>query len=215
MPLLLFPSVKTITVFLPETGLIISIGEWVLREACRQMLQWQMNFQTELTISVNLSGKQFAQHDLVQQIRGILKETGLNPRSLILEMTESMLMENPDSIRVMLHELKTLNVALHIDDFGTGYSSLSYLHHFPIDSLKIDRSFVSRMGSDLENLEIVRSIVTLAHNLGMGVVAEGVESHEQYVQLRALQCESAQGNLFSRPVNRKRAAVLITARPTW
>ncbi|HJZ11538.1 MAG TPA: EAL domain-containing protein, partial [Acidobacteriota bacterium] len=195
-----------------ETGLIIPIGQWVLREACRQMRQWQSESQIDLTISVNLSGRQFNQHDLVQKISDVLEETELSPYHLILEITESMLMENPESARAMLAELKMLNVDLHIDDFGTGYSSLSYLHHFPIDSLKIDRSFVSRMGSDLE---IIKSIVNLAHNLRMRVIAEGVETQQQCDQLRALHCEAAQGFLFSKPVDHKRAQVLLAARPTW
>lgn len=202
------------TEFIPvaeETGLMIPIGWWVLREACRQMHVWQVQFPANppLTISVNLSGKQFSQPDLSEQIKQILQETSLDPRTLKLEITESVIMENAESATIMLSQLQTLGVQLYMDDFGTGYSSLSYLHRFPIDILKIDRSFVSRMGVDDENLEIVRTIMTLAHNLGMNVTAEGVETAEQLALLRALKCEYGQGYLFSKPVDGEAAGALI------
>lgn len=185
-----------------ETGLIVPIGWWVLSEACRQMHTWQMQSLTAapLTISVNLSSKQFTQPNLAEQIHQILQSTGLEAKSLRLEITESAVMENAESAIATLLQLKELGVQLYIDDFGTGYSSLSYLHRFPIDTLKIDRSFVSRMNGDGENLEIVRTIVELAHNLGLDVIAEGVETAEQLAQLRTLQCEYAQGYLFSKPL---------------
>ena len=157
-----------------ETGLIIPIGDWVLEEACRKMREWHRDF-PHLTISVNLSVKQFTQSQLSLQVQNTFYETGINPNCLMIEITESMLMENPESTATVLEQLKRLDVKIHIDDFGTGYSSLSYLHRFPIDTLKIDRSFVSRMAAVNENLEIVRTIVTLAHNLGLDVIAEGVE----------------------------------------
>jgi diguanylate cyclase (GGDEF)-like protein/PAS domain S-box-containing protein len=197
-----------------ETGLIVPIGKWVIEEACRQLQIWQKEFHPELTMSVNLSGKQFLQSELVQDISLILKETNLMPNTLMLEITESVLMERPESMTHTLEKLRALDVQLHIDDFGTGYSSLSYLHRFPINTLKIDHSFVSRMGID-ENLEIVRTIMNLARNLGMEVIAEGVETKEQVAQLKALQCDYAQGFFFSRPVERQVAQLLITTNPLW
>ena len=197
-----------------ETGLIVPIGKWVLAEACKQLQVWQKQFQSDLTISVNLSSKQFSQADLVQDISLILEQTELAPNTLMLEITESTIMERPESITYTLEKLRALHVQLHIDDFGTGYSSLSYLHRFPINALKIDHSFVTRMGFD-ENLEIVRTIMNLARNLGMDVIAEGVENKEQVAQLKALQCDYAQGFFFSRPVERHIAQLLLTTRPVW
>ncbi|MGB7921891.1 MAG: EAL domain-containing protein [Pyrinomonadaceae bacterium] len=186
-----------------ETGMIIQIGEWVLREACRQIQRWQVIFPSDppLFISVNLSGKQFTQADLLHEVAYILNETRIDPRSLKLEITESMVMENIEAATEMLKQLRALGVQLSIDDFGTGYSSLSYLHRFPIDTLKIDRSFVTQMSENNENAEIVRTIVMLAQNLGMDVVAEGVETNEQLAMLRKLGCENGQGYFFSRPLD--------------
>jgi len=194
-----------------ETGLIIPIGEWILREACAQMRQWQELYpsQPPLTISVNLSGKQFAQPDLVQQIERVLEETRLNPCSLWLEITESVVVENVEATSEMLKRLRMLGVGLSIDDFGTGYSSLSSLHSFPISTLKIDRSFVSRMTGNDEDTEIVRTIMSLAGNLGMDVTAEGVETLEQVTKLRTFGCEKGQGFFFSRPVAAKDAENLL------
>lgn len=194
-----------------ETGLIVPIGYWVLREACRQISAWQECYQvtSPLTISVNFSGKQFSQPDLIKQILQILQETALDGKSLKLEITESVLIENAESAAAMFLQLKSLGVQVDIDDFGTGYSSLSYLHRFPIDGLKIDRSFVSRMGVNNENSEIVKTIMTMAHNLDMSVVAEGIETAEQLTQLRALQCEYGQGYFFSKPLNPEAAAAFI------
>ena len=185
-----------------ETGIIIDLGHWVLLESCRQMRAWHTQLSTlePLTISVNLSGKQFSQPDFISQIRLILEETELDPRCLKLEITESVMMDNAEMVTSMLTQLRDLGIQLSIDDFGTGYSSLSYLHRFPIDTLKIDRSFVGRMGIVDENSEIVRTIITLATNLGMTVIAEGIETHEQLIKLKALNCEYGQGYLFSRPV---------------
>jgi EAL domain-containing protein (putative c-di-GMP-specific phosphodiesterase class I) len=152
-------------------------------------------------MSVNLSGKQFAQSNLIGEVANILEETDLPPDCLKLEITESVVMENIETATEMLQQLRALGLKLSIDDFGTGYSSLSYLHKFPIDTLKIDRSFVTQMAENNENAEIVRTIVVLAQNLGMDVVAEGVETTEQCQLLNALRCENGQGYLFSRPVN--------------
>lgn len=196
-----------------ETGQILLIGKWVLYEACRQLRQWQHGWRGDqpLTISVNLSAKQFSQVDLVQQIERVLERTGLDAHSLKLEITETAVMEKAEVATAMLGQLKELGVKLHIDDFGTGYSSLSYLHRFPVDELKIDRLFVSRMGADDESSEIVATIVQLAHNLGMEVTAEGVETVEQLAQLRALSCEYGQGYYFSRPLVAESANLMIEA----
>ncbi len=184
-----------------DTGQILAIGHWVLKDACRQMRRWQRRFPSDppLSISVNLSGRQFTQPDLIEQVKLILAETKLEARCLKLEITESVVMENIDTATEMLRQLRELGVQLSIDDFGTGYSSLSYLHRFPINTLKIDRSFVTCMVNNNENIEIVRTIVMLAQNLGMDVVAEGVETKEQLALLRKLGCENGQGYFFSRP----------------
>jgi diguanylate cyclase (GGDEF)-like protein len=194
-----------------ETGLIIPLGQWVLEESCRQMREWQeQSFANRmLTVSVNLSGKQLSRSDLCEQINLILERTGLDPRSLKLEITESVVMENADLAINMLKQLHDLGIQLSIDDFGTGYSSLSYLHRFPVDNLKIDRSFIGRMGLGDENLEIVRTIVMLARNLRMEVIAEGIETEEQLAQLRALSCGFGQGYLFSVPVAAEMATALL------
>ncbi len=194
-----------------ETGLIISIGWWVLREAAAQMQQWQseFDFDSSLTMSVNLSGKQFAQPDLVSRIAAILQETGLEPQRLKLEITESVIMTNADAAAQMMQQLKAIGVQLAMDDFGTGYSSLSYLHRFPIDTLKIDRSFINSADSDLEKLEITRTVIALAWNLGMNVVAEGVETDRQMAQLKLLKCELGQGFLFSHPLDKQATAELL------
>lgn len=196
-----------------ETGLVIPIGSWVLREACRQMKVWQEQFPANppLTISVNLSGKQFSQPGLSEQIKQILQDTRLDPYSLKLEITESVIVENAESATIMLSQLRTMGIQLYMDDFGTGYSSLSYLHRFPMDTLKIDRSFTSRIGVDNENWEIVQTIITLAHNLGMNVIAEGVETAAQVALLRELKCEYGQGYFFSKPVDGAQAGALIAA----
>jgi diguanylate cyclase (GGDEF)-like protein/PAS domain S-box-containing protein len=186
-----------------ETGLILPVGRWALEEACRQMREWQSQFPraAEMYMSVNLSGRQFANPELCEQIREALKTTGLKPESLKLEITESVVMENIEKTIEMLRQLRALGVESSVDDFGTGYSSLSYLHRFPSTTLKIDRSFITRMGGADENGEIVRTIVMLARNLGMQVVAEGIETEAQLAQLRALSCDYGQGYLFSKAVN--------------
>ena len=181
------------------------------------MRAWQAQFPITAPwiISVNLSTKQFKQPDLVQQIEDILRETGLESDSLKLEITESLIMDSVDSATAMLSQLKALGIQLSMDDFGTGYSSLSYLHQFPMDTLKVDRSFVSRMSTNGQGTDIAHTIVILAHQLGLDVVAEGVETAEQLDQLRSLGCEYAQGYYFSRPVSGDKAEALIEAGPQW
>ena len=194
-----------------ETGSIVPLGQWILSEACRQMKAWQEQLPTaeSLKISVNLSGKQLTEAEFIEKINQILTQTGLDSRSLKLEITESTLMENVEVATKMLRQLRARKINLSLDDFGTGYSSLSYLHRFPLNTLKIDRSFVSRMKANDENSEIIRAIVTLAHTLGMDVTAEGVETQEQLEQLKLLRCEQGQGYLFSRPLNQKAAEALL------
>jgi diguanylate cyclase (GGDEF)-like protein/PAS domain S-box-containing protein len=183
-----------------ETGLILPIGEWVLRTACQQAKAWQVSTGKSLTISVNLSARQFQQQDLVTTVNLVLNETGLEPRFLELEITESLGMKNPELTLKTLQELKGMGIKIAIDDFGTGYSSLSYLKKFPIDTLKIDRSFVSDIQSDLNDAAIVLAIIALAHSLKLKVVAEGAELIQQAEYLLRNDCESVQGFLFSPPV---------------
>jgi len=196
-----------------ETGLIAPLGHWVLEEACRQLRQWQdlSDRYQSLSVNVNLSCKQFSQANLIERIKSVLEETGLRASSLKLEITESTVMEKAEVAAGMLGQLRNLGVEVHIDDFGTGYSSLSYLHHFPVDVLKIDGSFVSRMGADDESSEIVGTIIQLAHSLGMEVTAEGVETADQLSQLNGLACEYGQGYFFSEAVNGERAKQMLIA----
>jgi EAL domain-containing protein (putative c-di-GMP-specific phosphodiesterase class I) len=183
-----------------ETGLIVDLGAWVLREACRQAGRWRRDHpDRDLTIRVNLSGKQFAQVDLVQQVVQALEEGDVPASSLCLEITETALMADPAMGLRVLNDLRALGVELAIDDFGTGYSSLSYLKRFPVDVLKIDRSFVDGLGKDPDDTAIVTAIISLARSLGLKVVAEGVETPCQLAELRRLGCEHAQGFLFARP----------------
>ncbi len=202
-----------------ETGAIVPLGEWVLEEACRQLRLWEemFDFDRPLIMSVNLSGKQFAQPDLVARIQEILGTTGLNAESLKLEITESVVMDDVESAIAVLKQMKGLNVKLGIDDFGTGYSSLSYLSRFPTDTLKVDKSFVGRMevGSEGENVAIVRTIVALAHALGMDVIAEGVETAAQLAKLRAIGCEYGQGYFFAKPLPSDEATNLMASEPQW
>ncbi|MDF0555072.1 EAL domain-containing protein [Kamptonema sp. UHCC 0994] len=194
-----------------ESSLIIPLGAWVLREAISQIMVWQQKFPANppLSISVNVSAVQLVQPCFIERIDRLLKETGINPLSLKLEITETAVMENAKSVTNVLEYLKERGIHLSIDDFGTGYSSFSYLHTFPFDTLKIDRAFVSRMSVDPKNLEIIRTIIILAHNLGMDLVAEGIETIEQLDKLQELQCEHGQGYLFSRPVDSEAAERLL------
>jgi len=194
-----------------ETGMIVSIDRLVLREACRQMQEWLAQFPGKglAFISTNLSNKQMTQPDLVDYVSRTLTETGLRPEHLKLEITENVILENPEEAIAMLGRLKALGVRLYIDDFGTGYSSLSYLHRLPIDGLKIDRSFIKNMGANGENQQIVRTIMLLARDLNIAVIAEGVETAQQLSLIKAMQCEFGQGYLFSRPVDGRQALAYL------
>jgi len=189
-----------------------------LEEACRQLRLWEgmFDFDRPLIMSVNLSGKQFAQPDLVDRIQAILRATGLSAESLKLEITESVVMDDVESAIAVLKQMKALNVKLGIDDFGTGYSSLSYLSRFPTDTLKVDKSFVGLMElGEGENVAIVRTIVALAHALGMDVIAEGVETAAQLTRLRAIGCEYGQGYFFAQPLPSDAATALMASNPQW
>lgn len=194
-----------------ETGLIMPLGEWILQTACWQLYAWQQKFPANppLTMSVNLSSKQLACETLLPQVERILQETALAASSLRLEITESGMMENPDSASALIFQLRTLGIQIYIDDFGTGYSSLSRLHELPLDALKIDRSFVTGMGKELVKLQIIQTITTLAWNIGLEVIAEGVETAEQSWQLKSLGCNYGQGYFFSKPVDAIAATQLI------
>jgi diguanylate cyclase (GGDEF)-like protein len=199
-----------------ETGMIVPLGLWILRRACQQLYQWQSQSSTNrsLFMSVNLSAKQVAQADLVLQISQVLEETHIDPSHLKLEITESAVMDAEVAVQLLMR-LKALGVQLSIDDFGTGYSSLGYLHKFPLDTLKIDRSFVVGVGEASEDNEIVRTVVSLAENMGMDVVAEGVETVGHLTQLRELRCQYGQGYLFSRPASAESITQWICGKPHW
>ena len=201
-----------------DTGLILWIGHWVLEQACRQICAWNLQFPCSppFTVAVNISAKQFAQKDLVRQVGEILRDSGLAPVRLKLELTESVTMRDEERTTRILGELKALGVRLCIDDFGTGYSSLSYLRRFALDVLKIDRSFVSEMLINGESQEIVKTILSLGSNLGMEVVAEGVETPEQVSRLKALGCGFAQGYFFSRPLDAAGVVrMLVNSEPNY
>ncbi len=184
-----------------ETGLIGLIGKQVLTTACEQLSRWQERLIGQSPyVSINLSARQFLQPGLVEEIESALKSSGLDPSSLRLEITESVLVENPDTTNAILQQFKRLGIRLYIDDFGTGYSSLSYLHNFPFDTLKVDRSFVAKLGDGEEHEGMVQAIIAIAGNFGMDVIAEGVETREQLEQLRRLGCRHVQGYYFAPPL---------------
>lgn len=199
--------------FLPvaeESGLIIPIGKWVLREACKQMQLWHKLFpvHAHLTISVNISSRQYAL-DLMDTIKEILNETGISPACLKLEITESVMINNPEVAAKVFSQLQDLNIKVFLDDFGTGYSSLGCLHKFPFEALKIHQSLVQSMCDNEAAMEFVKTVISMARNMQMKVIAEGVETVEQLEELRKLKCDYYQGYWFSKPLNREEAEALI------
>jgi diguanylate cyclase (GGDEF)-like protein/PAS domain S-box-containing protein len=198
-----------------ETGLIVPIGRWVLRQACRQAHQWHQEFAdtATLSISVNLSGRQLADDDLVADVHAVLTETGIDPNTVVLEITESVLMRDVDAVKAKLHQLKALGVRLAIDDFGTGYSSLAYLSQFPVDILKIDRAFVEAAGAGAAGGEaLVRAIVELAAGLHLATIAEGIEQQHEADLMLALGCPTGQGFLYARPLPPNELHALLASR---
>jgi diguanylate cyclase (GGDEF)-like protein len=191
-----------------ETGLICWLGEWMLREACAQTRRWQEAFPAHaaLRISVNVSAKQLQDDQFIDRVRATIAQSGLSAECLRIEITESHLMSNPVHAAAALHKLRALGAKIYLDDFGTGYSSLAYLHRFPVDALKIDRTFVSGESDEIANPEIVKAVIALAQHLGLAVIAEGIETEEQERQLRALRCTYAQGYRYAKPLDAHAAA---------
>jgi diguanylate cyclase (GGDEF)-like protein len=200
-----------------SSGLIVPLDQWMMREAARQVHEWNTRLQLEppLTISVNVSGRRLGQKELIDDVTSTLRDTGISTRSLRLEITEGEMMEHPDEVLAILSELKRMDITLLVDDFGTGYSSLSYLHSFPIDIVKIDQSFVRRMHESGKDEEIVRAVINLSATLGLRVIAEGIETAEHLARLRELGCDYGQGYLFSKPVDAAAIEALLASQPVW
>ena len=201
-----------------DTGLIVPLGTWVLKSAIRQMYEWQQTFAFRLDtakMAVNISGKQLLQANLVQQVQQILQQTGLDPRHLKLEITESLLMENFERAIFRLEQLSKLGIELSIDDFGTGYSSLGRLQFLPINTLKIDRCFVREMDLSTEKLEIVRAIASMAHSLRINIVVEGIETPMQLAMIRNLNCHEGQGYYFAKPLDAESVMTLLSKQFHW
>ncbi len=192
-----------------DNGMIVSIGEWVLRESCRQAVSWHNSGYPDVRIAVNVSIRQLHEPDFIDIVKSALHDSGLPAESLIVELTENMIMENAEANVVKLRRIKELGVKISIDDFGTGYSSLGYLQRFPLDQLKIDRSFISEIRSANEHVPIVKAVISLAHDLGLSVVAEGVETVDQLANIRAFNCEEYQGYLCSKPIPAEEFAALM------
>jgi EAL domain-containing protein (putative c-di-GMP-specific phosphodiesterase class I) len=192
-----------------ESGLIVGLGEWVVRTACRQAQLWRAAGLDPLTVSVNVSARQFEEKRLVERIAGALRDTGLPPSSLELEVTESLLMRDLNQAVERMRELKEMGVSLSIDDFGTGYSSLSALKSFPISTLKIDKSFVAELADNTDDQAIAMAVISLGHKLNLRVIAEGVETEQQCAFLRANDCDEMQGYLFSPPVPAERITEML------
>jgi EAL domain-containing protein (putative c-di-GMP-specific phosphodiesterase class I) len=194
-----------------ETGLIVPMTLWVLQEACSQLVEWNRNRGggSALTVSVNISRRQLSQADFAEQLAAIVASSGVPAGALRIEVTETTLMEDPEAALETLQKVKAIPVGIEMDDFGTGYSSLGNLQQFPFDTLKIDRSFIQRLGTDEECQQIVQAIIGLASGLGMKVVAEGVETQSQLQYLTSLGCEQVQGFYFSPPVNARQATEII------
>lgn len=196
-----------------ETRLIIPIGRWVLEESCRQLKEWGDRYQYDpaLSMSVNLSSVQLTYEEFVEQVELIISEAGIDPSNLVLEITESMIMEDNQITATTISKLRALGVRVHLDDFGTGYSALSYLQRYPIDILKIDRSFIGKINGNGENIEIIKAILNLARDLNMGVIAEGIETECQFDLLKDLNCEFGQGFFFAKPMDFKAIETLLAS----
>jgi diguanylate cyclase (GGDEF)-like protein len=208
------------TEFIPaaeEMGLIYPITSWIFKSVCQQLHIWESSpvRSESLTISINLSARLFSNPNFLNQIDTIVRESQVNPASIELEITEGVIMENSEAVRNILYQLKQRQFRLVIDDFGTGYSSLSYLHSFPLNAIKIDKSFVRRMQDNKENMGLVPAMIGIAHSMGMKAIAEGIETPEQLIQLRSLNCDLGQGYLFSPAVEQNRVIDLLTANPQW
>jgi EAL domain-containing protein (putative c-di-GMP-specific phosphodiesterase class I) len=204
------------TEFLPvaeTTGLIRLIGNWTIEQACRDLHRWRRTFPraSELTVSVNLSNRQFWDPDLRSYVNRTLAEWNLPATALVFEVTEGVIMSNQEAASAIMSELRKDSIKLHVDDFGTGYSSLATLHAFPVDALKIDRSFVSRMNADARSRELVRTMINMGWNLGIDVIAEGIETEEEAALLASMRCPLVQGYLFSRPMPARDVPRLIAA----
>ena len=200
-----------------DTGLVVPLGRWVLREACRQAREWRSSSGDweSFSISVNLSVREFAQPDLVKTVSSILEETGLPAQALRIEITESAIIGQKHPAIETVEQLRALGVAIHLDDFGTGYSALSYLHRLPLDAVKVDRAFTASIDQEDRPLHVVRAIISLAHAIGLEVVAEGVANERQLELLREMGCDLAQGFIFSRPCNNGEFETLLTSGPQW
>ena len=200
-----------------ETGLITPIGYWVLSESCRQLRTWQKQnlVDSNVFVSVNLSVKQFCQPNLLEQIDQVLEQSQLAPNCLKLEITESAIMDNEKDVAFILREMRKRHILISIDDFGTGYSSLSYLHSFPVDTLKVDKSFVQRLNQEPENVGLIPVIISLAKTMNMSVIAEGIELPEQLMILKELSCGFGQGYFFSKPVPPEQLMELLSHTPQW
>ena len=200
-----------------ETGMIIPIGSWVLEEACRTAKAWNAMRPEEeaLSISVNVSRRQMEESDFLDKVRQVLSKTEVDANNLRIEITESMIMHDSESMIVVLQELRKMGIRLYMDDFGTGHSSLSCLHQFPIDFLKIDQAFVRTMKSNREYASVIHAIISLAHNLGVEVVSEGIETPEQISQLISLECDYGQGYYFAKPLAKEDAKSFLMSDHTW
>jgi len=198
-----------------STDLLVPLERWVLKESCMQMARWKLADEVPLTLNVNLCPKHYSDPNLVQEVREVLQRSGLAPQRLRLEITESALMNDTESLSKTLADIRAMNVQLHMDDFGTGYSSLSYLNRFPINSLKIDRSFVGNLGLCEETWKIVQAIVNLGKNLEMELIAEGIENIMQLRMLQTLKCDYGQGYYFAKPLEPDEVKRLIAAPPPW
>jgi diguanylate cyclase (GGDEF)-like protein len=208
------------TEFIPaseEMGLIYPLTAWILKSVCKQLRIWESSpvRSESLTISINLSARLFSNPNFLSEIDAVINESQVNPANIELEITESVIMENSEAVRNVLYQLKQRQFRLVIDDFGTGYSSLSYLHSFPLNAIKIDKSFVRRMQDNKENMGLVPAMIGIAHSMGMKAIAEGIETPEQLIQLRSLNCDLGQGYLFSPAIEPDRVLGLLAANPQW